>query len=31
MGYDGNRSKGNCDDGFRLAKEIIDRCEAMIN
>lgn len=31
MDYDGNRSKGNCDDGFRLANEIIDRCEAMIN
>lgn len=30
MGYDGNRSKGNCDDGFRLVDEIIDRCAAMI-
>jgi hypothetical protein len=31
MNYDGNQSKGVSDDGFRLANNIIDRCEAMVN
>ena len=31
MGYDGNRAKSTCQDGFRLANEIIDRCAAMLN
>lgn len=30
MNYDGNQSKGVCDDGFRLANTIIDRCEMMM-
>ena len=29
MGYDGIRSKYTCMDGFRLANEIIERCEKM--
>ena len=29
MNYDGNPSKGVCDDGFRLANDIINRCAAM--
>ena len=31
MNYDGNQSKDVCDGGFRLANNIIDRCEAMVN
>lgn len=31
MNYDGNKSKDVCDGGFRLANNIIDRCEAMVN
>lgn len=31
MNYDGNQSKGVSDEGFRLANNIIDRCEAMAN
>lgn len=31
MGYDGNRSKAICQDGFRLANEIIDRCAVMLH
>ena len=27
MGYDGNLSKTTCMDGFRIADQIIDRCE----
>ena len=30
MGYDGNPSKAVCDDGFRVANEIIDRCAKML-
>ena len=30
MGYDGVRNKKDCDTGFRLANEIIDRCAAML-
>ena len=30
MNYDGNQSKGVCDDGFRLANSIINRCEMML-
>ena len=30
MGYDGTLSKTICDEGFRLANKIIDRCETMI-
>ena len=30
MGYDGIQSKNACDDGFRLAEAIIERCAAMI-
>lgn len=30
MNYDGNQSKGVCDDGFRLANTIINRCETML-
>ena len=30
MGYDGNPSKAICDEGFRLANDIIDRCAAML-
>lgn len=29
MNYDGIQQKGVCDDGFRLANTIIDRCAAM--
>ena len=29
MGYDGTLSKALCDEGFRLANEIIDRCGTM--
>lgn len=29
MSYDGTLSKKTCDEGFRLANEIIDRCEIM--
>lgn len=29
MGYDGTLSKTLCDDGFRFANDIINRCEAM--
>ena len=31
MNYDGNQSKAVCDEGFRLSKEIIDRCERMVS
>lgn len=31
MNYDGIQSKGVSDEGFRLANNIIDRCEAMVN
>ena len=31
MNYDGNQLKGVSDEGFRIANNIIDRCEAMIN
>lgn len=30
MTYDGVQSKKICDEGFRLANTIIDRCEAMV-
>ena len=30
MYYDGASSKGVCDDGFRLANAIIDRCATML-
>ena len=30
MGYDGTPSKAICDEGFRLANDIIDRCAAML-
>jgi hypothetical protein len=30
MKYDGVQSKNTCDDGFRLANDIIDRCERML-
>ncbi|MBQ3710646.1 MAG: DUF5618 family protein [Bacteroidales bacterium] len=30
MDYDGTPSKPVCDDGFRLANEIIDRCAKML-
>ena len=30
MNYDGNQAKGVCDDGFRLANSIIDRCETLL-
>ena len=30
MNYDGNPAKGVCDDGFRIANTIIDRCEMML-
>ena len=29
MGYDGTLSKTLCDDGFRFANDIINRCETM--
>lgn len=31
MGYDGVLNKRVCDEGFRLADDIINRCETMIN
>ena len=31
MGYDGELSKSVCDEGIRLANDIIDRCAAMRN
>jgi len=31
MNYDGNQAKGVCDTGFRLANNIIDRCETMLS
>lgn len=30
MGYDGVLRKATCDDGFRLANDIIDRCERLL-
>ena len=30
MGYDGTQHKATCDDGIRLANEIIDRCAMML-
>ena len=30
MGYDGTHSKASCDDGFRIANQIIDRCAVML-
>ena len=30
MGYDGNPSKTVCDEGFRLANDIIDRCATLL-
>jgi len=30
MGYDGNPSKATCDDGIRIATEIINRCSVML-
>lgn len=30
MGYDGVLSKPTCDDGFRLANNIIDRCAVLL-
>lgn len=30
MGYDGIRQKKICDEGFRLANMVIDRCAAML-
>ena len=30
MGYDGIQEKNTCDSGFRLANEIIDRCERLL-
>ena len=31
MGYDGVQRKSTCDDGIRLANEIIDRCAVMLS
>ena len=31
MGYDGNLSKANSQDGIRLANDIIDRCARMLS
>ena len=31
MNYDGNPAKGVCDDGFRLANSIVNRCEMMLS
>lgn len=31
MGYDGNPSKETCNEGFRLANSIIDRCASMLS
>ena len=30
MGYDGNPGKNVCNEGIRLANDIIDRCEVML-
>ena len=30
MGYDGNPDRDTCNSGFRIAEEIIDRCEVML-
>ena len=30
MGYDGTSSKATCDEGFRIANEIINRCGKLI-
>ena len=30
MGYDGNPDRDTCNSGFRIAEEIIDRCEKML-
>ena len=30
MNYDGIQSKSTCDEGFRIANQIIDRCETMV-
>lgn len=30
MGYDGTKSKATCDDGFRVANQIIDSCAVML-
>ena len=30
MGYDGSPSKANCQEGFRIANAIIDRCAVML-
>jgi hypothetical protein len=30
MNYDGNQQKGVCDSGFRIANDIINRCEVMV-
>lgn len=30
MGYDGNQSKATCQDGIRIATQIIDRCAALL-
>lgn len=31
MNYDGNPAKGVCDEGFRLANSIVNRCEMMLS
>ena len=31
MGYDGIQSKSTCQDGFRMANDIIDRCAKMLS
>lgn len=31
MGYDGTKSKATCDDGFRMATQIIDRCAVLLS
>lgn len=31
MNYDGIQSKTTCDDGFRIANQIIDRCAVMMS
>ena len=30
MGYDGTKSKATCDDGFRVANQIIDSCAVIL-
>ena len=30
MGYDGTKSKATCDDGFRMANQIIDSCAMLL-